>query len=67
MQDVMFETLSRILELDSPTCQGAALHGLGHLHHPDTEQLIRRYIERNKSIDPALREYALASARFNVL
>lgn len=67
MQDVMFETLSRILKLDSPTCQGAALHGLGHLHHPDTEQLIRRYIERNKNIDPALREYALAAARFNVL
>ena len=35
MQDVMFETLARILELDSPRCQGDALHGLGHLHHPD--------------------------------
>ena len=28
MQDVMFETLSRILGLESETCQGAALHGL---------------------------------------
>ena len=67
MQDVMFETLSKILELDSPACQRAALHGLGHLHHPDTEPLIRRYIERNKTIDPALREYALSAARFEVL
>lgn len=67
MQDVMFETLSKILELDSATCQRAALHGLGHLHHPDTEPLIRRYIECNKTIDPALREYALSAARFEVL
>ena len=67
MQNVMFETLSRILELDSLACQRAALHGLGHLHHPDTEPLIRRYIDRNKDIDAALREYALAAARFEVL
>ena len=46
MQDVMFETLERILGLDSIECQAAALHGLGHLHHPKTGDLIERYIER---------------------
>lgn len=66
MQDVLFETLSRILELDSVTCQGAALHGLGHLHHPSTEQLVDTYLERRPGIDPKLKEYALAAARFGV-
>ena len=36
MQDVMFDTLAKILELASSSCQMAALHGLGHLHHPGT-------------------------------
>lgn len=67
MQDVLFETLSRILELDSVICQGAALHGLGHLHHPSTEQLVDAYLERRAGIDPKLKEYALAAARFGVL
>jgi hypothetical protein len=67
MQDVLFETLSRILELDSVTCQGAALHGLGHLHHPSTEQLVADYIERRPGLDLKLKEYALAAARFEVL
>jgi hypothetical protein len=44
MQDVIFQTLTAILALDSGICQRAALHGLGHLHHPETENLIQRYI-----------------------
>jgi hypothetical protein len=43
MQDVMLETLSQILHLQSLSCQVDALHGVGHLHHPDTEEIIRRY------------------------
>jgi hypothetical protein len=66
MQDVLFETLSRILELDSVTCQEAALHGLGHLHHPSTEQLVDAYLERRPGIDPELKKYALTAARFGV-
>jgi len=67
MQDVMFETLARILELDSPRCQGDALHGLGHLHHPETEQLVERYIASHPAIEPELKKYALAAAQFSVL
>jgi len=67
MQDVMFETLSSILALDSEFCQRAALHGLGHLHHPATEQLIQQYLNRHPSLDQELREYALAAARFEVM
>ncbi len=67
MQDVMFETLERILDLRSPRCQCDALHGLGHLHHPKTEQLIAQYIEANPGIDPEMKKYALAAAEFQVL
>ncbi|MBA3857498.1 MAG: hypothetical protein C0507_11375 [Cyanobacteria bacterium PR.3.49] len=44
IQDVMFETLTKILYLESEECQGAALHGLGHLRHPNTEKVIRDWI-----------------------
>ena len=67
MQDVMFATLGRILDMPSETCQRAALHGLGHLHHPDTDDLVQSYLARNPSIAPDLREYALAAAQFRVL
>jgi hypothetical protein len=67
MQDVMFETLAAILCLDSPTCQGAALHGLGHLHHPETRQLIQRYLEEHPSLSTEWKQYALAAAEFKVM
>jgi hypothetical protein len=67
MQDVIFETLTKILTLDSVACQTAALHGFGHLHHPSTKQIIGAYIQGKPEIDPELKEYALAAARFSVL
>jgi len=67
MQDVMFETLERILGLNSIECQTAALHGLGHLHHPKTNDLIERYIEQRGPIERGLRDYAWAAARFEVM
>ena len=48
MQDGMFETLSRILALESDICQGAALHGLSHLHHPKTETIIANRNDHRK-------------------
>jgi hypothetical protein len=66
MQNTMFETLSQTLTLPSKECQLAALHGLGHLHHPDTEALILRYVAHDEAMDPALRTYAQAASRFEV-
>jgi hypothetical protein len=43
MQDVMFTTMSEILDIDSDECRLAALHGLSHLHHPSTLELIRAH------------------------
>jgi hypothetical protein len=67
MQDVMFQTLSSLLALDSPICQGAALHGLGHLHHPGTEELVHQYLRQRTSLSKEWTEYALAATRFEVL
>jgi len=67
LQDVIFRTLTSILDLDSEFCQKAALHGLGHLHHPDTPGLIQQFIERNPSMPYELKAYALDAAKFEVL
>lgn len=67
LQDVFFRTLGKVLEIDSWTCQGAALHGLGHLHHPDTEGLISRFIAQHPSLTKQQIAYAQAVARFQVL
>lgn len=67
MQDVMFETLAAILSLDSPICQRAALHGLGHLHHPGTQKLIQQYLREHPSLGEEQREYAIAAAAFKVM
>ncbi len=66
MQDVMFETLVGILALDLENCQCAALHGLGHLHHPATGEVIEAYLNRHPSLSDEVRAYALAAARFEV-
>jgi hypothetical protein len=67
LQDVMFQTLASILDLDSEPCHGAALHGLGHLHHPETEKLVQRFVERHPRLTEEQKKYALAAAKFNVL
>ena len=67
MQDVIFETLSGLLKSDSTTCQGAALHGLGHLHHPKTQELVDSYLAEHPSLKEEWKAYALAAAKFEVL
>jgi len=67
LQDIFFQTLAKVLAIDSWICQGAALHGLGHLHHPQTKQLIEQYIEEHPSLTQEQKAYALAAARFEVL
>ena len=47
--DAMFETLKRILELPHTETQRCALHGLGHLHHPEVHDTVQRYIDAKKS------------------
>lgn len=57
VQQAIFETLCRIIKLPSRDCQWAALHGMGHLRHPDTVQVITKYLE-NLELDEAIKNYA---------
>jgi hypothetical protein len=59
IQDSMFECLCKILDLDAIDCQLAALHGLGHLRHPETEMVINKYLELHPTLDDETRTYAL--------
>lgn len=62
LQDAMFDALVQTLAIDSRECQEAALHGLGHLHHPAGGAAIADYLTRNPALDPQLRQYALHAA-----
>jgi hypothetical protein len=46
--DTAFETLTRVLSLADLASQFAALHGLGHLHHPDVSEAVQGYIDKHK-------------------
>jgi hypothetical protein len=48
----MFETLKRILDLPHTETQRCALHGLGHLHHPEVRETVQHYIDANQSQFP---------------
>lgn len=47
MQDTIFGTLVRILDLPDTRCQDSALHGLGHLHHPKGAEVVQKYIDQH--------------------
>lgn len=58
VQEVMFQTLGRILGSDSLFFQICALHGLGHLRHPKTEDIVREYLANNPGLPKPVSEYA---------
>lgn len=60
MQDAIFKMLGDVLYLNSLDCQIAALHGLGHLRHPETETLILQYLESHPELDSEVKKYAMA-------
>jgi hypothetical protein len=60
IQNVMFITLKKILSLNSERCQSAALHGLGHLRHPENAEAINDYLKKNKNLTVEQVEYANA-------
>ena len=67
LQDIFFRTLVKVLALNSWICQGAALHGLGHLHHPGTLVAVSQFIAEHPTLLDEQVAYARAAARFNVL
>lgn len=67
LQDVFFDTLSAVLQIESETCQAAALHGLGHLRHPNTTKIVQRFIDEHPGLSDEMKEYARAASRFEIL
>ena len=49
MLDAMYRTLLKILALDHPACQWSALHGLGHLRHPEVRQSVQAFLDIHQS------------------
>jgi hypothetical protein len=45
--DVLFETLTRILAIPNRASQLSALHGLGHLYHPQVHDAVQQFIDTN--------------------
>jgi hypothetical protein len=58
VQQALFGAFGEMLTSGHPGTQRAALHGLGHLSHPRTPDLVRAYLEARPELDPALRRYA---------
>lgn len=58
IENAMFQTLAKLLELKAETCRIDALHGLNHLAHPGKERLIRQYLGRHEGLDEGHRLYA---------
>jgi hypothetical protein len=63
IQNAMFRTLTRILELDSEDCQSCALHGLNHVLHPETQSVVDAYLRKHPELTEQERALALACAR----
>jgi hypothetical protein len=62
MQDVMFETMSEVLSIESDGCRWCALQGLRLLHHPATLELFQKYSSIVPSIEEGFREYPAEDA-----
>lgn len=61
--------LERILDLENPMCQYAALHGLGHAQSDLPDRVIAildAWLERHKTVDSRLREYAMDARKGDV-
>jgi hypothetical protein len=63
----LYRALEKILFMDSFDCQGAALHGLGHLDHPARKDLITKYLRKHRDLNPEARRYAKAAIKGRVL
>jgi hypothetical protein len=58
VQDAMFEALRGMLDSSHTETQAAAIHGLGHLHHRESSQLISSFLSSDRTIAPSVRSYA---------
>lgn len=67
VKEAMLEALTQILNIDSADCQISALHGLGHLKHPEKPRLIEKFLASHPELDEETRAYAQAAMRDAIL
>lgn len=48
MVDAIYQTLSRILDINHRGCQWCALHGMGHLYHPLKRDAVQSYLNLHR-------------------
>jgi hypothetical protein len=65
LADVLFETLLRILNLDSDYCRGCALDGLRKLRHAKTAEALTAYVRQHNHMDKRTRANILKIAEEN--
>jgi hypothetical protein len=58
VEDAMFRTMARLLELEAENCRIDALRGLAHLAHPGKRKLILDYLDRHPGLDEDHRRHA---------
>ena len=58
IQHAMFLTLTKILGMESPDCQFAALHGMNHVAHPLTRETVMKFISDHPELSAEDVEYA---------
>lgn len=58
IENVIFKTLAKLLDLEAEDCRINALHGLNHLPHPGKETLILGYLARHPGLNDEHRRYA---------
>lgn len=62
-----FETMVRVLGHESLTCQGAALHGLGHSLHPDKENGLLKFLADHPDLSDGARFRIMEAIKGDVL
>jgi len=60
-RDHIFGVLQRILVVPEESCQRGALHGLGHLMHPGTAEVVDCFLATGKAVNADIAKYASAA------
>lgn len=67
VQDALLDAFIRMLRSRSPATWVAALHGLGHLKHPDGPAVIRAFLRTHPHLEDGLRSYAERAMEGDIL
>jgi hypothetical protein len=65
--ETMLEVLAKILKLNDRDCQISALHGLGHLKHPNRQQVIESFLASHPELNEQSKRYAEAAIEGKIL